>query len=87
MWQGLQAIIDYKKKTSHVTDTDVLLPDKLITLDFLTGCPQVVKVGNISTSLILITGDPQGWVLSPLLYFLFTHDCRRRNSSGLDYQQ
>ena len=45
-------------------------------LDFLTGCPQVVKVGNnTSTSLILKTGAPQGCVLSPLLYSLFTHDC------------
>ena len=31
MWQGLQEITDYKKKTSHVTDTDVMLPDKLNT--------------------------------------------------------
>ena len=38
-------------------------------LDFLTGLPQVVKVGNnISTSLILNTGAPQGCVLNPLLY-------------------
>ena len=29
MWQGLQSITDYKKKTSPVADTDVLLPDKL----------------------------------------------------------
>jgi hypothetical protein len=29
MWQGLQEITDYKKKTSHVTETDVTLPDKL----------------------------------------------------------
>ena len=29
MWQGLQKITDYKRKTSHVADTDVLLPDKL----------------------------------------------------------
>ena len=29
MWQGLQTITDYKGKTSHVVDTDVLLPDKL----------------------------------------------------------
>ena len=28
MWQGLQSITDYKKKTSLVVDTDVLLPDK-----------------------------------------------------------
>ena len=29
MWQGLQSITDYKKKTSPVVDTNVLLPDKL----------------------------------------------------------
>ncbi|CDQ71268.1 unnamed protein product [Oncorhynchus mykiss] len=44
-------------------------------LDFLTGCPQVVRVGNISTPLILNTGAPQGCFLSLLLYSLFTHDC------------
>ena len=45
-------------------------------LDFLTGHPQVVKVGNnISTLLTLNTGPSQGCVLCPLLYSLFTHDC------------
>ena len=29
MWQGLQSIMDYKKKTSPVADFDILLPDKL----------------------------------------------------------
>ena len=29
MWQCLQSITDYKKKTSPVADIDVLLPDKL----------------------------------------------------------
>ena len=29
MWQGLQSIRDYKKKTSPIADIDVLLPDKL----------------------------------------------------------
>ena len=29
MWQGLQSITDYKKRTSPVADMDVLLPDKL----------------------------------------------------------
>ena len=39
------------------------------------GHPQVVRVGkNISTPLILNTGAPQGCVLSPVLYSLFTHN-------------
>ena len=42
------------------------------TLDFLTGLPQVVRVGN-NTSATLI--------LSPLLYSLFTHDCMARHDS------
>ena len=29
IWQGLQKIPDYKRKSSHVVDTVVLLPDKL----------------------------------------------------------
>jgi hypothetical protein len=29
MWQGLQSITDYKRKTSPVGDHDVLLPDRL----------------------------------------------------------
>jgi hypothetical protein len=29
MWQGLQSITDYKKKTSPATDQDDLLPDRL----------------------------------------------------------
>ena len=29
MWQALQTITDYKKKTIPVADIDVLLPDKL----------------------------------------------------------
>ena len=27
MWQGLQTVTNYKKKTSDVADTDVMLPD------------------------------------------------------------
>ena len=29
MWQGLQSIMDYKKKNSPIADTNVFLPDKL----------------------------------------------------------
>ena len=52
-------------------------------LDFLMGRPQVVRVGNLTSStLILNTGAPQGCVLSPLLYTLFTHDCVATSSSN-----
>ena len=43
----------------------------------------MVKVGNnISTSLTLNTGAPQGCVLSPFLYSLFTHDCVAMHASN-----
>ncbi|KAI4876266.1 hypothetical protein NFI96_007911 [Prochilodus magdalenae] len=49
----------------------------------LRGRPQVVRVGNsFSSTLTLSTGAPQGCVLSPLLYSLFTHDCVARHTSN-----
>ena len=74
-----------------------IVPSKLITklrtlglntslcnwiLDFLTGCPQVVRVGNMSTTLLLNTWAPQGCVLSPLLDSLFTPDCVAKHDSN-----
>jgi hypothetical protein len=44
-------------------------------LDFLMGWPQVMRVDNITSArLTLNTGDPHVYVLSSLLYSLFTHD-------------
>ncbi len=53
-------------------------------LDFLTGRSQVVRMGNNTSSpLTLNTGAPQGCVLSPLLYSLYTHDCAATHSSNI----
>ncbi len=51
-------------------------------LAFLTGRPQVVKVGQFtSNSITLNVGAPQCCVLSPLLYSLYTQDCVSSHSS------
>ncbi|KAK3537683.1 hypothetical protein QTP70_017914 [Hemibagrus guttatus] len=52
-------------------------------LDFLTGRPQSVLIGNsTSSATTLNTGAPQGCVLSPLLFTLLTHDCAAMHSSN-----
>ena len=52
------------------------------TLNFLLHMLQSVKVNNsLSKPVILNTGAPQGWVLSPFLFTLFTNDCASGNQS------
>lgn len=64
-----------------------ILTNKLLTLglppstcswikDFLSNRPQTVRIGShFSSTITLSTGSPQGCVLSPLLYSLYTYDC------------
>ncbi len=49
-------------------------------LDVLTNRTQIVKVNGILSDLIcLSTGSPQGCVLSPLLYILYTNLCQSKH--------
>jgi gmma-aminobutyric acid receptor subunit gamma/cGMP-dependent protein kinase 2 len=72
--------------SKHITNLTTLGLNSSISnwiLDFLAGCPQVVRVGNNTSSmLILNTEAPQVCVLSPLLYCLFTHDSTARHNSN-----
>ena len=50
--------------------------------NFLSNRPQCVRVGDIkSPVLVSNTGAPQGCVLSPFLYTLYTNDCHNVDSS------
>ncbi|KAK3505883.1 hypothetical protein QTP70_003697, partial [Hemibagrus guttatus] len=52
-------------------------------LDFLTGRPQSVRIGNsISSTTTLNTGTSQGCVLNPLLFTLLTQDCAAMHRSN-----
>ena len=55
------------------------LPAALVhwVVNFLTTRPQCVRVGDIKSSVLISNaGAPQGCVLSPCLYTLYTNGCR-----------
>lgn len=77
---------------------NTILPDRLVskmadlglphqicawTKNFLSDRPQRVRVGpHLSSTLTLSTGSPQGCVLSPCLYNLYTYDITAAHSSN-----
>ncbi|KAJ8354820.1 hypothetical protein SKAU_G00223870, partial [Synaphobranchus kaupii] len=61
---------------SKLTQLNVPAPTCQWITDFLTDRRQQVRLGNITSSIRTIsTGAPQGCVLSPLLFSLYTNDC------------
>ncbi|KAK3571612.1 hypothetical protein QTP86_015348, partial [Hemibagrus guttatus] len=67
--------------TRNADSSTVVLPISLSTTEVF---PHPVRLGNhISSILILNTGVPQGCVLSPLLYSMFTHDCVLQHNSNI----
>lgn len=85
--------VDYSSAFNTIIP-DILIT-KLVTLglppltcawikDFLTNRPQTVRLGPyLSSTRTLSTGSPQGCVLSPLLYCLYTHDCSPAHNNNL----
>ncbi len=73
-------LLRYYRSTKSLLGLNTSLCDWI--QDFLTCRPQVVKMGQFSSnSITLNIGAPQGCVLSPLLYSLYTHDCVSSHSS------
>ena len=68
--------ISPSKLVTKLSDLEIDISLRKWILSFLYNRPQVVKIGNcISSPIVLNRGAPQGCVLSPLLYSLFTYDC------------
>ena len=60
----------------------VSIPTILWVLDYMTDRPQFVKSGSeVSNSMLINTGAPQGSALSPFHFSLYTADCRSSHDS------
>ena len=74
---AFNTIIPQKLYIKLLNDLKFPLPFCNWILDFLLNRPQLVKVGELVSSTIIInTGTPQGCPISPKLYSLFTFDCK-----------
>ncbi|KAK3560434.1 hypothetical protein QTP86_008440 [Hemibagrus guttatus] len=79
VWFGSATKSDIRRLQRTVQTAERIIDAPLPTLQEL---PQAVRMGkHVSLSLTLSTGAPHGWVLSPLLYSLYTYDCVDTSSS------
>ncbi|KAL0178989.1 hypothetical protein M9458_024431, partial [Cirrhinus mrigala] len=72
------------KKLQHLNVTPLLIH---WIYNFLSNRPQTVKIGTTTSSTIITnTGAPQGCVLSPFLYILYTNDCQSSLPNTIYYK-
>ncbi|GFR63376.1 UDP-glucose:glycoprotein glucosyltransferase 1 [Elysia marginata] len=73
---AFDAVVPGKLYTKLVQDLQFPISICNWVLDFLLDRPQVVRVGNVSSSAVVLdAGTPRGCPLSPRLCSIFTYDC------------
>ena len=88
MWSNYNSFEHLHDFVQHSTQDDIWSWLENLTLCnliliFLLSRPQTFWISrHTSSTLVLNTGAPQGFVLSPLLFTLYTHECTHRHQEN-----